>query len=139
MKHIRKNLKTSTVFVLFFLLYFCLLFHINTTHAAIWKNVFDQMGALSEKSGYSESAIPVPIEEIVANIIQYALSFLGVIFIILIIYAGFLWMTASGDSDKITKAKGILINAIIGVIIVLGAYVITAFIFSRLGGATGTG
>lgn len=122
-------------------MYFCSLSYINVAQAEtnIWQNVFNQMGALSATSGYSESVIPaVEIEQIVANIIKYILSFLGVIFIILIIYAGFLWMTASGDSEKITKAKDILISAVIGIIIVLSAYIITATIFTKLGAATGT-
>ena len=42
-------------------------------------------------------------------------------------YAGFLWMTASGNSEQVEKATGILKMAIIGLIIVMAAYSITYF------------
>jgi hypothetical protein len=138
MKHIKKNLIRA--FVAIFILNFICLINISVAKATMWEDVSNQMGALSITAGYSsDGGAPQSIEGIVANIIQYLLSFLGVLFIILIIYAGFLWMTAAGDMEQITKAKDILISAVIGIIIVLSAYIITAFVLSRLGGATGTG
>ena len=68
----------------------------------------------------------------IGSIIGIALSFIGVIFLILMIYAGISWMTASGNQEKVTKAKDLIINAIIGLIIVLAAYAITSFIGNRL-------
>lgn len=60
------------------------------------------------------------------------LSFIGVVFMILIIYGGILWMTATGNEQQVTKAKGLIFQAIIGLIIVLSAYAITAFIGRQL-------
>jgi hypothetical protein len=77
---------------------------------------------------------------LVGRIIQIVLSFLGTIALLLIIYAGFIWMTSSGDEEKIGKAKKILTNALIGLIIILSSWAITTFIISRLAGAiNGTG
>lgn len=58
-----------------------------------------------------------------------ALSLIGIIFFILMLYGGFLWMTARGESKVAEKAKGIIIDAIIGLIIVAAAYIITSFVF----------
>ncbi|MFA5754490.1 MAG: pilin [Patescibacteria group bacterium] len=66
------------------------------------------------------------------QIIGLVLSFIGVIFLILVIYAGILWMTASGNNEQITKAKGLIINAVIGLIVVFAAYAITNFIGSEV-------
>ena len=66
------------------------------------------------------------------SIIGLILSFIGIIFLLLTIYAGILWMTASGNSTQVTKAKDILINAAIGLILVFAAYSITAFIGNNL-------
>lgn len=74
---------------------------------------------------------------IIGRIIQWALGFLGVIAVALIMYAGFLWMTSAGEEERISKAKGILKDALIGLIIVLSAWGITTFIISRLMGAVG--
>lgn len=68
----------------------------------------------------------------VGSIIGLVLSFIGVIFLILMIYAGINWMTATGNQEKVTKSKDLIINAIIGLIIVLAAYAITSFIGNQL-------
>ncbi len=74
---------------------------------------------------------------IVGNIIRIALGFLGVIAIGLIIYGGFLWMTASGDEEKITTAKKVLVSAVIGLLIILSAFAIATFILNSILNATG--
>ena len=68
----------------------------------------------------------------VTDIISLILSFLGVIFLAITIYAGFLWMTAQGNDAQIKKAKDLLINAIVGLIIITAAYSLTAFIGNQL-------
>ena len=74
---------------------------------------------------------------LVATVISAVLGLLGVIFIVLMVYAGFLWMTARGNEDQVKKAVGIIQTAIIGLIIVIAAYSITYFVFNALGGSLG--
>lgn len=76
---------------------------------------------------------------IIGRIIYILLGFVGVIFLILLLYAGFLWMTSAGDPAKITKAKDYIKNAIIGLLIITSAWAITAFILNALGGVVGVG
>jgi len=76
------------------------------------------------------------IRVIVARIIQVFLGLLGMIAVILIIYAGWQWMSAAGDAQKIGSAKKTLINAVIGLAIILSAVGITQFIISSLIKAT---
>ena len=73
---------------------------------------------------------------VISQIIKTALSFLGLIFVILIIYAGFLWLTSAGNEDKISKAKKIMVASVIGLAIVLSAYAITIFVLEKLLRAT---
>lgn len=68
------------------------------------------------------------LAETVGGYINSMLGLLGVVLVVLIIYAGFLWMTAGGSEEKIKKAKGILSNSIIGIVIILAAYSITEFV-----------
>lgn len=75
----------------------------------------------------------------IARVINIAFGFLGIIAVILVIYAGFLWMTAHGNEDQVKKAKLILRNAVIGLVIILSAWGIAAFVISRLSNATGGG
>jgi uncharacterized membrane protein len=72
-----------------------------------------------------------------AGVINVALSLLGIIALVLIVYAGFMWMTAAGNSEQIDKAKGILRAAIIGLVIILMAYSITQFVVDNLTDVTG--
>ncbi|MEA3463824.1 MAG: IPT/TIG domain-containing protein [Patescibacteria group bacterium] len=76
---------------------------------------------------------------IAANIIRVALGFLGIIAVCLIMYAGWLWMTAEGNEKKIDKAKKVLLSAVIGLIIVLSAFAIASFVLNKLLEATGSG
>jgi hypothetical protein len=48
------------------------------------------------------------------------------------IFAGLSWMTASGNQEKVNKAKDLMINAVIGLVIVMAAYAITAFVGDKL-------
>jgi len=68
----------------------------------------------------------------VGGIVGLILSFIGIIFLVLTVYAGFLWMTAQGNSSQVEKAKDLLINAIIGLVIVTAAYSITIFVGNQL-------
>lgn len=68
----------------------------------------------------------------VAGIIKTVLGFVGVIVVVIIVYAGFLWMTAGGNSEQVKKAKEWMINAIIGLAITLSAYAITDFVINRM-------
>lgn len=65
-------------------------------------------------------------------IIQPILGVVGLIFFILIVYGGVLWMTAGGNTDQVKKAKSILINGVIGAAIVIASYAITSAIFYGL-------
>ena len=78
-----------------------------------------------------------PLLEMIGKIIKYILSFLGVIFLILMIYGGFLWMTAHGNEEQVKKAKALITNATIGLAIILAAYAITWFVVDRIVNATG--
>ena len=78
---------------------------------------------------------------VIRTVIVAILSLLAVIFLVLLIYAGFKWMTAAGDSDDVKKAKATLKTAIIGLVIIFASYGLTYFIFNQMtffSGATPT-
>lgn len=83
-----------------------------------------------EKGPYDGNANDPTV--IVARVISIFLSLLGVVFLILVLYAGYNWMTASGDESKVEKAQGTIKRAIIGLIITVGAYAIQMLVFGEL-------
>ena len=68
----------------------------------------------------------------VGLVISVALSLLGVVFLILMIYGGFVWMNSRGNEQDVEKAKNIIRNSIVGLLIVVAAYGITVFIGGNL-------
>jgi cytochrome bd-type quinol oxidase subunit 2 len=74
---------------------------------------------------------------VTANIINIVLSVTGVAAVILVVYAGAMWMASAGNEEKIGKAKKLLAGAVIGLAIIFAAYAISYFIVSKLVGVTG--
>lgn len=73
---------------------------------------------------------------VAANIINIALSLLGIISVVIIIFAGFKWMTSMGNEDAVKSAKSMLIAAVIGLVIILSAYIIANYVITNLYQAT---
>ncbi len=69
-------------------------------------------------------------------VINVFLGLLGIIFLVLILYGGFLWMTAAGNEERIKKATQVIGRAVIGLIIVAMAYGITYFVLRAVTNAT---
>ncbi len=105
---------------------------LNSAHAALG----DQLDEVNEGAGLGGDASSLTTT--MGSLIAVLLGFLGVIVLILIIYAGLLWMTAAGNEDNVKKAKSILLNSVIGLVILLSAYAISSFVIDQLGTATGT-
>ncbi len=77
------------------------------------------------------------IKQVISNIINIFLGFLGILAVVLILYGGFLLMTSKGNAEQVQKAKQLIISAIIGLVIIMSAYGIVKFVLSSLGEATG--
>ncbi len=90
----------------------------------------DEASGIAFPGGPTITSVPLAIGKIVG----LALSFIGLAFFLLMIYGGFLWMFARGNDQEVQKAKDLIQAAIIGLIIVLAAYAITAFIGNALTG-----
>lgn len=92
------------------------------------------LNAVATKAGIQSGTT---MADIIGAIIATILGILGVLLVILILYAGFLWMTAAGKEDNIKKAKQILYQSIIGLLIVFAAYAITNFVITALTDVSG--
>lgn len=70
--------------------------------------------------------------QLTGNAIGMVLGLVGVLFFVLMVYAGVLWMTARGNDEQISKAKNIFSGAVIGIFIVIASYYILDFVFDAL-------
>lgn len=81
-------------------------------------------------NGLNSSASNAQLENpnlptMIGKIVGVALSFVGVIFLVLMIAGGIIWMVSNGNEEKVGKAKNLIVAAIIGLIVVLAAYALT--------------
>lgn len=98
------------------------------------KGLGDAMGNLQQAAG--DTGLESNLTSSVGTIIKIALGTLGTVFLILMVYAGYLWMTAAGDEKKTTKAKDIIKAAVIGLVITVSAYAITSFVTTKIAGGS---
>ena len=77
------------------------------------------------------------LREGIMAIVNVLLGFLGILAIIIILYGGFVWMTAAGNEEKVGQAKKISTAGIIGLVIIFVSYAIASFVISQLITATG--
>lgn len=94
------------------------------------EEITGRLGGAGAAAGFAKPG--GSLAQTVGAIISAFLGFLGVVALILIIYGGYLWMTAGGNEEKVKKAQTLLKNAIIGLIIITMAYAISNFVVSQI-------
>lgn len=92
-----------------------------------------QIGASAEKAEVTQTVDP---RTFVAGIIQTVLSLVGIVFLILILMAGYWIFTAKGDEAQVEKGQNTIKAAVIGLIITLAAYSITLYVGNKTQEAT---
>ena len=96
-----------------------------------------QTDAFKAGSGFGDITPENSVGGIVASVIEAFLGLLGIIFVSLMVVAGYKWMTASGNEEQIDQAKSMIRRAIYGLIITVSAYAITYFVFMNIPGGSG--
>ena len=94
----------------------------------------DMGGFLNNAAGPSGAGYQTSVNQrtylatVAGRIVQIFISLLGILFISYTLYGGYLWLTAAGNEEKVTKAKSTIRSGIIGLIVILGAAAIYFFI-----------
>jgi len=125
---IKKFLRLFSLFFIFYLLFFNLV----PVRAQEVNNLMVNFVAPTP-------LIQADLLKIIFTVIRYLLSFLGVVAVVILIYGGFLWMTARGDEERVRKAKKTIINGLIGLIVVLLSYAIVSFAINTIYRTAGLG
>ena len=92
------------------------------------KSIGRPLGQVVDPTGLKENPDIAPI---VGKAINMVLSMVGLIFLILMVYAGMLWMTARGEESQVETAQKIIKASMIGLFVVVSAYAITFLVTSR--------
>lgn len=120
----KRLLKLSLLSILF------LIITIVPVKAAYDFNKNSGLEAMGKTSDLNTSVVQP--ETYIGTILTLLFSFLGIIFLVLIVYAGILWSTAQGNTSQVEKAKDTITRSIVGLILVILAYAISIFIMTLL-------
>ncbi|MDD5340925.1 MAG: hypothetical protein PHC97_00635 [Patescibacteria group bacterium] len=126
----KKNLKFLLIPII--LTGFCLLL----TQPSLALNISENVNSFGQKI-YGGTYMPP--QQVASLIIKSILTLLGIIFVGLILYGGFIYMTSQGEADKTKKAKSTIMYAVIGLIIVIAAYSIASFVLNSITESVGGG
>ena len=121
----KKTLKIILSFVLLAVIFACAIPQVKADNAILG-------GLTNAVAGTDLEGNTPNLPKAIGQIIQIFLGFLGVIAVVLIIYAGFMWMTAGGDTAKVDKARKYIINAIIGIVIIMASYIIASYVIEQV-------
>lgn len=96
-------------------------------------------GASSGKYGLSETAkaaeLPNQDKDVpgmIGMVVKAMLGLVATVFFALMVYGGFLWMTARGESEQVNSAKKLIVNAVLGIVLISAAYAITQYVIDAV-------
>lgn len=100
----------------------------------VYAQSIDPLGDLNtaaDAAGFGTVPENTP-SSVIARLINVILGLVGILFLVILVYGGTLYLTSGGDKDKIEKAKKMLLSAIVGTVIIVISYALTTFIFGQL-------
>ncbi|MBI5230529.1 MAG: hypothetical protein HY981_04505 [Candidatus Magasanikbacteria bacterium] len=72
------------------------------------------------------------VQGFIGTIIKSALSVVGSIALVLLIYAGIMWMTAAGNEERTRSSAKIMLWTVLGLVVIFASYILVQFVFSAL-------
>ena len=131
---LKRSLKELSLFAALMAVMLAFSAWIGNAHHAMALTVLDQADdPVKDLSGGATD-----IKDLVLKILKFALSFLGIVAVIMVIYGGFLYVTAAGDDDKVGTGKKIITYSIVGIIIIMISFaLINTVLQAGTGGTTG--
>ena len=119
-------MKTSKIISLFIVSLFVYLPTLLTAQAQVGVTPTNRLQNTAAAANLSTTSVTP--QSVIVDIILIVFGLIGLIFLCLIIYSGFIWMTSQGDKAKIEKAKTTISNSVIGFAIIVASYAIVDFI-----------
>lgn len=75
----------------------------------------------------------VDLINLVNAMVQYGIEIIGIAFVLVLLYVGFMYLTSGGDVSKVKKSRDMLNKVMWGMIFTLCAWIIVYFILTSLG------
>lgn len=97
--------------------------------------IFPEFALAQDSLTLSDSTTSLSTSELetsIANLIQIALGFLGVISVVIILMGGFKWMVAGGNNDNVKEAQTLIFGGVVGLAVIVSAWAITSFVVEAI-------
>lgn len=118
-------------YVSFVLLHTLLLLTPRSLLAAGAERALSGLSETGDRAGFGKT--PTPYTTFIAYGINTILGLSGILLMGTLVYAGILYLTSSGDQEKVKSAKGMIVSSIVGIVIVLASYAISQFVLEQVG------
>lgn len=103
---------------------------IPTVHGQAAKSIREGLRTAGSAADLGDSQVDLPV--IFGQLINAVLGLIGILLLGYLLYGGFLWMTAGGSTEQVKKAKDVMKNTLIGIIIIVLSYAIADFVLAQL-------
>ncbi|MFH1456906.1 MAG: pilin [Patescibacteria group bacterium] len=113
----------KTIFLIFIFFFICI-------PAIVLAETCDSLTGVCNPTGGSENV--TSIEYLIGKVGKPIMGLLGIISLLIFLYAGFIWMTARGNIEKIKTSRQIMLWAILGLVVIFSSYTILSYIFVNL-------
>lgn len=123
-------------------IYFFIVVSVFSVCLSIQPVLAGDAGSTSFSDGLKETNAEVKlkdtgtVEERIGNVVGIVFGFSSIIFLIMIVYGGLIWMTASGNEASVKKARSTLIHAAIGLFVTLMAYQVASYVIAKIATTT---
>ena len=106
-----------------------------------WKNIGKNVTPegrfeLPDEALFNTIGENVSLRQYILNVLNFVLSFLGIIAVAALIYAGFLYVTSRGEDSANEKSKKILAFAVLGILLILASFAIVNTVIRNAGVGT---
>lgn len=90
------------------------------------------LGGFEDAGTQAGFAVEATTADTVGGFLNGLFAVLGIVLVVLLVYGGFLYLTAAGNEQQVTKAKDVIKNSIIGLVIIVSAFAISTFVIGAL-------
>ncbi len=92
----------------------------------------DALGQVGTTAYGTSSTDASALPTLIGNIINVVLGVLGIVMVVYIVWAGWIYASSGGEKEKLEKAKKMISSAVIGLILIVAAYAIAAYVVGAL-------
>jgi hypothetical protein len=101
-------------------------------HAAIGSGLANASTSVGTSANAAVLSTATSLPQMIGKGVGVLLGVLGIAFVVMVVYAGFLYLTANGEETNVKKAKKMLSQAVIGLVLIVSAYAITNVVVDAL-------